>query len=65
MAEETFEQFKQWLAKAQQEGRRKRLDEAPAPGMRADRTIEILEPGQPKPQPTIVKEFPANEEDDI
>ena len=29
-----FEQFKQWLAKAQQEGRRKRLDEAPAAGMR-------------------------------
>ena len=37
MPEETFEQFTQWLAKAQQQGRRKRLDEAPAPGMRPDR----------------------------
>ena len=60
---ETYEQFKQWLAKAQQEGRRKRLDEAPPPGMRPDGTIEFLEPGQPKPQPKIIKRFPADPDD--
>jgi hypothetical protein len=58
MPEETYEQFQQWLAKAQQEGRRKRLDEAPPPGMRPDGTIEFLEPGQPKPQPKVIKRFP-------
>jgi hypothetical protein len=65
MAEETYEQFKQWLAEHAAENFRKRLDEAPAPGMRPDRTIEFLRPGQPKPQPRIIKRFPANEEDDI
>ena len=60
MAEETFEQFQRWLAKAQQEGRRKRLDEAPAPGMRPDRSIEFLAPGQPKPQPRIVESLDAD-----
>jgi hypothetical protein len=37
MAEETFEQFQRRLAKTQQEGRRKRMDEAPPPGMRPER----------------------------
>jgi len=62
---ETFKQFKRRIAKQRLEGFRKRVDEAPPPGMRPDRTIEFLAPGQPKPQPMIVKEFPANEEDDI
>jgi hypothetical protein len=58
-------QWKQRIAKLQIEGLRKRVDEAPPPGIRPDGTVEILAPGQPKPLPTIVKEFPANEEDDI
>ena len=45
--------FREWLGK-QQEGRRKRLDEAPLPGMRPDRSIELLSLGQPKPQPRIL-----------
>ena len=31
--------------------------------MRPDRTIEILEPGQPLPQPRIIKRFPTDPED--
>ena len=58
-----FDEFRKQLAKAQQEGRRKRLDEAPRPGMRPDRTLEILAPGQPKPQPRIIKRFPADPAD--
>jgi len=63
MAGDEMARFRAWLGKQQQEGRRKRLDEAPAPGMRPDRTIEFLAPGQPLPQPRIIKRFPADPDD--
>jgi hypothetical protein len=61
--DEEMLRFRAWLGKQQQEGRRKRLDEAPAPGMRPDRSIEFVRPYQRKPQPRIVKRFAADPAD--
>lgn len=61
--DEEMQRFREWLGKQQQEGRRKRLDEAPAPGMRPDRSIEFIRPFQPKPQPKVIKRFPSDPDD--
>ncbi len=53
MAEATFEEFQKRIAKHAEENFRKRVDVAPPPGMRPDGTVEILAPGQPKPQPSV------------
>jgi hypothetical protein len=44
-------EFRTWLVKAQREGRRKRVEEAPPIGMRPDGSIEYILPGQPARSP--------------